>query len=144
MDKKERNNMEIISGKIVKHEKTGAVETIVDKCKIKINGEWVDGIIYKGIDRHTGNPMTFVRELNDFNENFVDYKMTVEELRKEIYSHEKPKGWREGQFVFNMVNKLYDVARDVQFDYGVDCYYDDNQIDVFLIKSVEVINYYSK
>ena len=136
--------MKIVSGKIIKHEKTGAVETIVDKCKIKINGEWVDGVIYKGIDRHTGNPMTFVRELNDFNENFVDYKMTVEELRKEIYSHEKPKEWREGQFVFNMVNRLYDVARDVQFDYGVDCYYDDNQIDEFLIKSVEVINYYSK
>lgn len=136
--------MEIVSRKIVKHEKTGAVETIVDKCKIKINGEWVDGVIYKGIDRYTGNPMTFVRELNDFNENFIDYKMTVEELRKEIYSHEKPKEWREGQFVFNMVNRLYDVARDVQFDYGVDCYYDDNQIDVFLIKSVEVINYYSK
>ena len=136
--------MEIVSGKIIKHEKTGAVETIVDKCKIKINGEWVDGVIYKGIDRHTGNPMTFVRELNDFNENFVDYKITLEELRKEIYSHKKPKEWREGQFVFNMVNRLYDVARDVQFDYGVDCYYDDNQIDEFLIKSVEVINYYSK
>ena len=136
--------MKIVSRKIVKHEKTGAVETIVDKCKIKINGEWVDGVIYKGIDRHTGNPMTFVRELNDFNENFVDYTMTVEELRKEIYSHEKPKEWREGQFVFNMVNRLYDVARDVQFDYGVDCYYDDNQIDKFLIRSAEVINYYSK
>ena len=136
--------MEIVSGKIVKHEKTGAVETIVDKCKIKINGEWVDGVIYKGIDRHTGNPMTFVRELNDFNENFVDYKITVEELRKEIYSHEKPKEWREGQFVFNMVNRLYGVARDVQFGHGVDCYYDDNQIDEFLIRSVEVINYYSK
>ena len=101
-------------------------------------------VLYKGIDRHTGNPMTFVRELNDFNENFVDYTMTVEELRKEIYSHEKPKEWREGQFVFNMVNRLYDVARDVQFDYGVDCYYDDNQIDKFLIRSAEVINYYSK
>ena len=137
--------MEIVSGKIIKHEKTGAVETIVDKCKIKINGEWVDGVIYEGMDRHTGEPMVFVRELNDFNENFVEckipvFKITVEELRKEIYSHEKPKGWREGQFVFNMVGELYGVARIVQFDYGVDCFYNDDKIEEFLIRSVEVIN----
>lgn len=137
--------MEIVSGKIIKHEKTGAVETIVGKCKIKINGEWVDGVIYEGMDRHTGEPMMFVRESNDFNENFVEckipvFEITVDELRKEIYSHEKPKEWREGQFVFNMVSELYGVARIVQFDYGVDCFYNDDKIEEFLIRSVEVIN----
>lgn len=144
MDRKEKinkeNYMEIVSGKIIKHEKTGAVETIVGKCKIKINGEWVDGVIYEGEDRHTGEPMVFVRELNDFNENFVEYRITVEELRKKIYSHEKPKNWREGQFVFNMVDELYGVARTVQFVHGVDCFYNDDKIEEFLIRSVEVIN----
>ena len=144
MDRKEKINkeiyMEIVSGKIIKHEKKGAVETIVGKCKIKINGEWVDGVIYEGEDRHTGEPMVFVRELNDFNENFVEYRITVEELRKKIYSHEKPKNWREGQFVFNMVDELYGVARTVQFVHGVDCFYNDDKIEDFLIRSVEVIN----
>lgn len=132
--------MEIVSGKIVKHEKTSAIETIVGKCKIKINGEWVDGVIYEGEDRHTGEPMVFVRELNDFNENFVEYRITVEELRKKIYSHVKPKDWRDGQFVFNMVDELYGVARTVQFVHGVDCFYNDDKIEEFLIMSVEVIN----
>lgn len=134
--------MEIVKGKIVEHIKKGVIETIVDKCKIKINGEWTDGVMYEGEDRHTGEPMIFVRELNDFNENFIEYKkkMTVEELKNEIFSYERPKDWREGQFVFNMVNHLYGVARTVQFSCGVDCFYNDSKIDEFLIKAVEIIN----
>ena len=62
--------MEIISGLKVIHKQKRVVETIVDKCKIKIDGKWVDGIIYKGTDRFTGKPMTFVRELSDFNNEF--------------------------------------------------------------------------
>ena len=132
--------MEIVSGKIIEHKKKGVIETIVDRCKIKFNGEWVDGVVYEGKDRHTGETMIFVRELNDFNENFTEHQITLEELRKEIYSHEKPKDWREGQFVFNMVDKLYGVARIVQFNHGVDCFYNDDKIEEFLIRSVEVIN----
>lgn len=66
--------------------------------------------------------------------------MTVEELKNEIFSYERPKDWREGQFVFNMVDKLYGVARTVQFVLGVDCFYNDDKIEEFLIRSVEVIN----
>lgn len=66
--------------------------------------------------------------------------MTVQELKNEVYSYEKPKNWREGQFVFNMVDELYGVARTVQFVLGVDCFYNDDKIEEFLIKSVEVIN----
>ena len=67
--------------------------------------------------------------------------MTVQELKNEVYSYEKPKNWRDGQFVFNMVNELYGVARIVQFCCGVDCYYDDSKIDEFLIRSVEMLNW---
>lgn len=66
--------------------------------------------------------------------------MTVEELKNEIFSYERPKDWREGQFVFNMVDHLYGVARTVQFVLGVDCFYNDDKIEEFLIRSVEVIN----
>lgn len=69
--------------------------------------------------------------------------MTVQELKDEIYSYIKPKGWRDGQFVFNMIDDIYGVARIVQFNHGVDCFYDDDEIEKFFVKSVEVINNYN-
>lgn len=44
----------------------------------------------------------------------------------------KPNDWKERQFVFNYINKVYDVAKNVQFDDGIDCFYNDNNIDAFL------------
>lgn len=67
--------MKIVKGLKVQHKEKKVVETIVGKCKIKIDGKWVDGVVYEGTDRFTGEPMTFVRELNDFNNEFemVEY-----------------------------------------------------------------------
>lgn len=54
----------------VRHKTKGIVETIVGPCKVKVNGIWMDGVIYKGNDVYTGEPMTFVRTKEDFEENF--------------------------------------------------------------------------
>lgn len=44
-----------------------------------------------------------------------------------------PKDWRKGQSVFNAVEEIFgNVARDVQFIDGVDCFYLDKNIDDFL------------
>lgn len=59
-----------IGDKVV-HKSRGCIETIINFCKIKIDGVWVDGIIYEGLDYKTNLPMTFVRTLNDFEDNFV-------------------------------------------------------------------------
>lgn len=59
--------------------------------------------------------------------------MTLEEFKNSIYSIEKPPHWREGQFVFNTIDSLYGVARAVQFNDGIDCFYDDSKIDQFII-----------
>ena len=65
--------MVIEKGKKVRHQRTGAIEEIVSPCIIKFtNGEWVDGVVYQGNDRYTGKPMVFVRELNDFNNEFIE------------------------------------------------------------------------
>ena len=58
-------------GDEVMHLKPQVQEIVVGECKIKFNGEWVNGIIYKGIDRYTNEPMTFVREINDFENEFM-------------------------------------------------------------------------
>lgn len=48
-------------------------------------------------------------------------------------AQECPKEWRLGQSVFNVVEAFYDtVAREVQFQDGIDCFYDDTKIEDFL------------
>ena len=52
-----------------------------------------------------------------------------------------PKNWRKGQKVFNTIEELYgDVARKVQFEKGIDCFYDDEKIDSFINASWELIS----
>ena len=58
--------------------------------------------------------------------------MTLEEFKSSIYNVEKPSHWREGQFVFNTIDSLYGVARIVQFNDGIDCFYDDSKINQFI------------
>ena len=43
-----------------------------------------------------------------------------------------PKEWRKGQAVFNVIDEKFGVARLVQFEDGVDCFYDDSKIDEFI------------
>jgi hypothetical protein len=69
--------------------------------------------------------------------------MTFEELKQEVegaYKTSCPKNWRKGQFVFNYINSYYGVARYVQFNKGVDCFYIDENIDEFIKASAECLN----
>lgn len=70
--------------------------------------------------------------------------ITVDDMKKEIFSYEIPKNWRRGQFVFNMVDRLYGVARIVQFHENVDCFYNDEKIDEFIELSCKIFNEVSK
>ena len=67
--------------------------------------------------------------------------ITVEELKKEISKIEFPKNWRKGQSIFNYIDNVYGIARTIQFKWGIDCFYNDNNIDEFLNKAVEIINH---
>ena len=60
--------------------------------------------------------------------------MTYEEFVINVMNmvEDCPKCWRKEQSVFNIVNEKYGVARDVQFIDGIDCFYNDNEIDRFL------------
>lgn len=68
----------------------------------------------------------------------MDYK----DLKERVVYHlkyNKPRKWRDGQFVFNYIDCIYGVARDVQYKDGVDCFYDDTQIDEFIKMSAKRI-----
>ena len=66
--------------------------------------------------------------------------MTLEEFKNSIYSIEKPSNWRNGQFVFNTIDKLYKVARKVQFENKIDCFYDDSKINQFIVACFNEVN----
>lgn len=58
---------------IIIHNKTGNLYQLIDdECKAKINGEWVDAVIYQGKDKETGKIKYFVREKSDFNNHFIE------------------------------------------------------------------------
>lgn len=64
--------------------------------------------------------------------------MIYDEFKKEVYDlvEQCPKYWRKGQAVFNVLDTVPEyknVARRVQFEDGVDCFYNDDAIDDFLL-----------
>lgn len=66
--------------------------------------------------------------------------LSKEKLKEEIFKNEKPQFWRDGQFVFNYIDSVYGVARDVQFKDGIDCFYRDDKIDAFIEAAANRIN----
>ena len=57
---------------IVMHKKTGDLYLLIDdECKAKINGEWVDAVLYRGWEKKTGDYYSFVREKSDFESHFT-------------------------------------------------------------------------
>lgn len=64
-------------------------------------------------------------------------KVGKEKFLKDIWDKvaEYPKDWRLGQTVFNIVDSEYGVAREVKDKDGIDCFYDNGYIDMFLEKA---------
>lgn len=61
----------------------------------------------------------------------IQFKNSILEALKN-----KPKEWRDGQFVFNYIESKYgQIAREVQFIDKTDCFYDDSKIESFIVKT---------
>jgi len=70
---------------------------------------------------------------------------TIEALtKKEFFSKineaikQMPSNWRKGQKVFNAIDAIFGVAREVQFHHKVDCFHNDENIETFKEKSYEI------
>lgn len=59
---------------------------------------------------------------------------TLTEFKSEVLNavDNKPDFHRKGQATFNYIEEKYGVAREVQFEDKVDCFYDDSRIDKFI------------
>ena len=61
---------------VVMHNKTGNLYKLIDdKCAAKINGEWVDAVLYQCKDEETARTKTFVREKSDFYIHFTTVRI---------------------------------------------------------------------
>lgn len=60
--------------------------------------------------------------------------LTFDEFKKDILNVVEgcPKSWRYGQSVFNAIDCKYGVARSVQYEDGIDCFYNDESVDPFI------------
>ena len=66
---------------------------------------------------------------------FFDFKLKLLQ-----HAEKRPSWSRKGQFIFNYIDEHYgSVARDVQFIDKVDCFYDDAEIEPFILKCWERI-----
>ena len=73
---------------IVMHKKTGDLYKLIDdECKAKINGEWVDAVIYQGADKETGKTKNFVREKSDFDIRFTADRIIEPDLDDLLMIH---------------------------------------------------------
>ena len=73
---------------IVMHNKTGNLYQLIDdESKAKINGEWVDAVIYQGEDKETGKTKYFVREKSGFDSHFIAVKMLTADLVNTDMAH---------------------------------------------------------
>ena len=73
---------------VVMHKKTGDLYQLIDdECKAKINGEWVDAVIYRGADKETGKTKNFVREKSDFDIRFTAVRIIEPDLDDLLMIH---------------------------------------------------------
>ena len=68
--------------------------------------------------------------------------MSFEEFQNEVLQaiRQRPSQYRRGQAVFNYIDEKYGVARYVQFEEGIDCFYDDSKIIPFIRASWTALN----
>ena len=70
------------------HNKAGDLYKLIDdECKAKINGEWVDAVIYQGADKETGKTKNFVREKSDFDIRFTAVRIIEPDLDDLLMIH---------------------------------------------------------
>ena len=68
--------------------------------------------------------------------------MTYKQFSREVFAQIKkyPSNWRFGQKIFNAIEELYGVARAVQFEDGIDCFYNDAIVPEFIARAFIRLN----
>ena len=97
---------------VVMHNKAGNLYQLIDdECKAKINGEWIDAVLYRGWEKNTGEYYHFVREKSDFDSHFTvigdvktGYNLTV--LQKQLDVLREVAEEYPGKTIENIITQL--------------------------------------
>lgn len=70
-------------------------------------------------------------------------ELTLEDFKDFVMNeiNKLPSNWRKGQKVFNFIDNNYGIARKIQFEEGIDCFYNDDAIDDFIKEAHKIITY---
>ena len=97
---------------IVMHKKTGDLYQLIDdECKAKINGEWIDAVVYQGKDKESGKTKCFVRDKSDFDSHFtevggIDLNLERSWLFYQIYTLKEVAAEYPGKTIENIIAQL--------------------------------------
>ena len=97
---------------VIMHNKTGVLYQLIDdECKAKINGEWVDAVVYQGKDKESGKTKCFVREKSDFDSHFtevggIDLNLERSWLFYQIYTLKEVAEEYPGKTIENIIAQL--------------------------------------
>ena len=97
---------------VVKHNKTDNLYQLIDdECKAKINGEWVDAVVYQGKDKESGKTKRFVREKSDFDNHFtevggIDLNLERSWLFYQIYTLKEVAAEYPGKTIENIIVQM--------------------------------------
>lgn len=64
------NTMKYYEGRKCRNIKYGIIETIVGLGLMKVNGEWIESVTYKGTCRFTGKMKMYTKSLIEFENEF--------------------------------------------------------------------------
>ena len=104
---------------VVMHKKTGDLYQLIDdECKAKINGEWVDAVVYQGKDKESGKTKCFVREKSDFDSHFtkvggIDLNLERSWLFYQIYTLKEVAEEYPGKTIDNVIAQLEARRKEV-------------------------------
>ena len=104
---------------VVMHKKTGDLYLLIDdECKAKINGEWIDAVIYHGKDKETGKIKYFVREKSDFDSHFtkvggIDLNLERSWLFYQIYTLKEVAEEYPGKTIENIIAQMEARRKEV-------------------------------
>ena len=104
---------------VVMHKKTGDLYYLgSEKCKAKINGEWIDAVIYHGKDKETGKIKYFVYEKSDFDNHFtevggIDLNLERSWLFYQIYTLKEVAEEYPGKTIENVIAQMEARRKEV-------------------------------
>lgn len=113
--------MDIEIGRRYGHYRTKDPYTVMSFTPIKIDGEWIDGVVYKGQDGKTWcRPLeNFIEKFSNVVEELTDEELVAKLIDRDNLKHDAERGNRNGSTRSDKVMRRYYLMRKAYKKEGV-------------------------